>query len=236
MGDLTRPYALSVDFARRRCRLLRPLAGDQDRVFEIFAHERTAITGYDQPGRTRYLATTLLGAHNPRRSRLRGAHGLHAFQSGEAWFRGAPGGLAVFIIPALRGQRALSRGLARRQQCAAGDGRAAVKSKRRKALRFSALRCWEAALLSWHYWEKPKFKLIATTKAPKSFGGRLQSCYACSLFVLIDRAMYESPVLVVGSFRRVERQRSLDARSLSFLVVFQMFIEQSPVSYIRKVP
>jgi hypothetical protein len=30
----------------------------------------TAITGHDRPGRTRHLAATILGAHDPRRPRL----------------------------------------------------------------------------------------------------------------------------------------------------------------------
>src|SRR5690349_18368545 len=61
-----RPHALPVELAERRRRLPRPLARDQDRVRQVVARLRTAIGGYDQPRRTRYLAAPLLGAHNPR--------------------------------------------------------------------------------------------------------------------------------------------------------------------------
>jgi hypothetical protein len=61
-------------------RISQSVAGDQDRVCKIVSHRHAAITGHDRPWRTRHLAAAVLGAHDPRRSRLRGSHGLHAFQ------------------------------------------------------------------------------------------------------------------------------------------------------------
>jgi hypothetical protein len=43
-----------------------PVAGDQDRVCKIVARRRAAITGDDQPWRTRHLAAAVLGARDPR--------------------------------------------------------------------------------------------------------------------------------------------------------------------------
>jgi len=55
-----------------------------------------------EPRRTRHLAAAVLGAHDTRRSRLCGSHGLYAFQPGQAWSGGAPGGLAIFVISPVR--------------------------------------------------------------------------------------------------------------------------------------
>jgi hypothetical protein len=108
-------HCLSVDAAARRCRFSGSVASDQDRIREIAADRRAAITGHDEPRRTRHLAA-VLGAHDPRRSRLCGSHRLYAFQPGQAWSRGAPGGLAAFVISPVRRQRNVSRRLEGRQQ------------------------------------------------------------------------------------------------------------------------
>src|SRR5260370_40426548 len=66
LGRPPRPHALSVDVAARRCRFSRSVASDQDRVREIAADRRAAITGHDEPRRTRHLAAAGLGVQEPR--------------------------------------------------------------------------------------------------------------------------------------------------------------------------
>ena len=68
--------------AARRCRLPRSLARHQNRLCEILAERRAAITGHDPPRRARDLAATVLGTYDPRPTGFRRAHGLHAFQPG----------------------------------------------------------------------------------------------------------------------------------------------------------
>jgi hypothetical protein len=97
--------------ARRRRRLPRPLARDRDRVRQVVADRRTAIGGYDQPQRTRYLAAPLLGAHNPRPAGFRPLFRLHPFQSGQARCGRASGGLALLDVSPLRCRRNVSQRL-----------------------------------------------------------------------------------------------------------------------------
>ncbi len=115
LGCPPRSYALPVDLATRRCRLPRSVARNQNRICEVFAYRRVTITGDDQPRRTGHLAASVSGAHDTRRSGLCGSHGLHAFQPGETRSRGAPGGLAAFVVSSVRGWRTVSRRVARRQ-------------------------------------------------------------------------------------------------------------------------
>jgi REP element-mobilizing transposase RayT len=49
-------------------------------------------------GERGHLAASVLGAHDTRRSGLCGSRGLRAFQPGETRSRGAPGGLAAFVV------------------------------------------------------------------------------------------------------------------------------------------
>jgi hypothetical protein len=65
LGRASRPHALAVDPAGRRCRLSRSLARDQDRILEINAYQQTAVTRHGQPGRTRHPAAAVLGAFGP---------------------------------------------------------------------------------------------------------------------------------------------------------------------------
>ena len=48
LGRASRPHALPVDPAGRRCRLSRSLARDQDRILEIDAYQQTAVTRHGQ--------------------------------------------------------------------------------------------------------------------------------------------------------------------------------------------
>ena len=94
-------------------------------------------------------AATVLGVCDPRRTGFCRAHGLHAFQTGQAWPFRARGGLAALVVPPGR-EWPLSRRVDRRQRRAASERRAAAKSetgehrakpwRRRYALRCSALR------------------------------------------------------------------------------------------------
>jgi hypothetical protein len=97
LGCPPRSYALPMDLATRRCRLPRSVARNQNRICEVFAYRRLTIAGDDQP----------------RRSGLCGSHGPHAFQPGETWSRGAPGGLAAFVVSSWMAD--VSRRVARRQ-------------------------------------------------------------------------------------------------------------------------
>jgi hypothetical protein len=115
LGCPPRSSALPADLATRRCRLPRSVARNQNRICEVFAYRRVAIAGDDQPRRTGHLAASVLGAHDTRRSGLCGSHGRHAFQPGETRSRGAPGGLAAFVVSSVPGWRTVSRRVARRQ-------------------------------------------------------------------------------------------------------------------------
>ena len=94
---------MRVDLAAGRCRIPRPAARQQNRICERFARRRATIIGDDQSGR------------------------LHAFQPGEARPRGAPGGLAIFVVSPVRRGRALSRRVEGRRRRTARDGRAAPR-------------------------------------------------------------------------------------------------------------
>jgi putative transposase len=74
LGRPRRPHALSVDVAARRCRFSGSVASDQDRIREIAADRRAAVTGHDAPRRTRHLAAAVLGANDPRDDRDFAAH------------------------------------------------------------------------------------------------------------------------------------------------------------------
>ena len=65
LGRASRPHALPVDPAGRRCRLSRSLARDQDRILKINAYQQTAVTRHGQSGRTRHPAAAVLGAFGP---------------------------------------------------------------------------------------------------------------------------------------------------------------------------
>ena len=71
LGRAAGTHALHLDAPARRCRLNRPVAGLEEGVYEIHPCQRAALCGPNQPGRTRYLAATVLGAHDPRRAGLR---------------------------------------------------------------------------------------------------------------------------------------------------------------------
>jgi hypothetical protein len=138
-GRASRPHALPVDPAGRRCRLSRSLARDQDRILEINAYQQTAVTRHGQSGRTRHLAAAVLGAFGPRRSGLRRSPGLHAFQPSQARSGGTPGGLAALLVSTVRGRRAVSGRVDWRPRRATRNGRAAVRRNRRAAQRKAAL-------------------------------------------------------------------------------------------------
>jgi hypothetical protein len=76
----------------------------------------------DSPGRTRYLAAAILGAHDPRRPGLRGGFGLHSFQSGEARSGRASGAVAAFFLSSLYCRRAVPGGMDVHRRRATGDG------------------------------------------------------------------------------------------------------------------
>ena len=78
-------------------------------VRQVVADRRTAIGGYGQTRRTRYLAAPLLGAHNLRPAGFRPPFRLHPFQSGQARSGRASGGLALLDVSLLRCQRNVSK-------------------------------------------------------------------------------------------------------------------------------
>lgn len=93
-----------------------PTAGDGSKRGSRIAARGGAGSGQTPQERARHLAARSLGAYGPRRARLCGAHGLHPFQPGKARFSRKPGRLALLQLPAMRGGRALSRGLACRRR------------------------------------------------------------------------------------------------------------------------
>jgi hypothetical protein len=82
-----------------------------NRIFEIATKRRAAIRRYGPSGRTRDLAAPVLGAHDPRRSRLCRASGLHPLQPREARIGRAARGLALFELRTLRESRPSPRRL-----------------------------------------------------------------------------------------------------------------------------
>jgi hypothetical protein len=105
-----------VDIAARRCRFSGSVASDQDRIREIAADRRAAITGHDTPRRTRHLAAAVLGAHDPRRSRLTWTIRISARSSMVSWctrrtgrIRHFPGALPAGCIPPTGGAAAINR-------------------------------------------------------------------------------------------------------------------------------
>ena len=145
LGRAPRPYALPVELARRRRRLPRPLARDQDRVRQVVADRRTAIGGYTSRGERVIWQRRYLGAHNPRPAGFRPPFRLHLFQSDKARFGRASGGLAVLDVSPLRCQRTVSKRLGGRCWRTGSRRRATVTAgahtdRRRNALRCSALR------------------------------------------------------------------------------------------------
>jgi hypothetical protein len=118
MHCLWTPTFAGAGVAARQCRFSGSVASDQDRVRKIAADRRAAITGHHTRRRTRHLAASVLGAHDPRRSRLCRSHGRYAFQPsphpslprerGRAREGGAPGGLAAFVISPMRRERNVS--------------------------------------------------------------------------------------------------------------------------------
>jgi len=111
LGWAARAYALPVDTAGGRCRPSRPLVGDQDGIPEIPAGPGTPGTADDRPRRTRHLAATIPGTHDPRRAGLRRSYGRYALQPGETWLRGTAGGLALFVGPTWHGAWGVERGV-----------------------------------------------------------------------------------------------------------------------------
>jgi len=75
-------------------------------------------------GETGHLAATVLGAHDPRRSRLRRAHGLCPFQPGQARLGAHGGSVAIFDFCPMRGTRFVFARLGWGRQRVGGGGSA----------------------------------------------------------------------------------------------------------------
>ncbi len=75
---------MSLDTASQRCRFRVTLAPNQERLFPRAGPRAIEVEKPSNEARDWNLATTILGAHDPRRRGLRASHGLHPFQSGEA--------------------------------------------------------------------------------------------------------------------------------------------------------
>ncbi len=105
LGAAAGSPALHLDPPGRGCGLRDTLGLDQGAVHQ--AGEGGASAGRladglqaQTPGR-HGLATSLLGARDPGRSGLQGAHGLHPLQPRQAWPGVKGGGLAVFVLSSL---------------------------------------------------------------------------------------------------------------------------------------
>jgi REP element-mobilizing transposase RayT len=77
---------------------LRPLAPYQDRLREIIAQAGATEHRPHGAQRARHLVAAILGAHDPRRDRLRSARGLLLFQPSEARSRYPRTRLAAFVV------------------------------------------------------------------------------------------------------------------------------------------
>ena len=84
---------------------------DHLHVVWTFRKRRTVVGVAMQAPRTRHLATPLLGAPHPRRTRS--ADRRHPFESGEAWLDDARRRLAAFVFPSVRAPGPIARGLGR---------------------------------------------------------------------------------------------------------------------------
>ena len=85
-------------------RISQSVAGDQDRVCKIVSHRHAAVmTSRGERGlrQRRYWEHTI-------RDDLDCTDGQHASQPSQARSRGAPGGLAVFVVSSVRRRRAIS--------------------------------------------------------------------------------------------------------------------------------
>jgi hypothetical protein len=111
VGGFAGPHACDVDVAAGGYGVFAAVAGNQDGVFEGDCAGGGAV---GQPGCARgagHLATAVLGAHDPGRAGLWGAHGLHPLQPGEAWVGGGAGGVAVLFVSAVCEGGGLSGGV-----------------------------------------------------------------------------------------------------------------------------
>lgn len=95
-------------------RFFRPLARDQEGLFEIDGKMRAPVAHPSRRRRTRHLAAPILGAYDSRRARLRGTCGLRTHQSGEARPRRHGSRVVALTVSPMGGTRALSGGLGRR--------------------------------------------------------------------------------------------------------------------------
>ena len=118
--DFARSLALRMAIAAGRRRSCDALATYQNSLCQTGAVRRTSFASASYQGRTRHLATPLLGASDPRRTRLTEPYRLHPLQSRETPLRFAGTRLAAFVVPPVCSGRRfayrLERGIDRQEK------------------------------------------------------------------------------------------------------------------------
>lgn len=97
--------------SRRATPIFHPLAADQNSLCQSAAETRAADRRSRRTQRTRHLAAPILGALDPRRSRLHPPCGILLYQSAEAPACRASARLAAFVVSSRRPRRIVSTGL-----------------------------------------------------------------------------------------------------------------------------